>query len=485
MIRLWAALVAMLVLIAAAPITVSVTPERGAAGFSSLRIVQAFAGDHDGETRFQLPDAWAGETGLYDLVRDVQIEGGDLMVHDQPALLIVRHAPGAPLKLGYRVLDGAHGRDGSRASQAAPDFRPRVRRDFFLAVGATIFAEIASREDSAPARFTLIGLPAGAQFAPDLEHPDLTYGKLFSSVLIGGDIRVVDAGEGARLALRGATANKTDTAWRESFTALAQAQRRYWGAVAGPFLVAVLSLPRWSGPNTTVGGSGLGDAFAAFAGADASARDIEEVIGHEMMHSWAPDAISGGAKDDAQRGDYWLSEGVTDWASWRVMMRAKLWTPDDFAAAFNARLGDYDRSRLRLAPNSAITAGFWSDPDARDLAYQRGMLLAVYWDDIVRTRTNGARSFDHVLWRMRDLARAGGPRTAADLPPLAMRDVSGVDIRRDFERYVIAGETAPLGIDIYMPCGFLLRQHGVRQLRLAAALKRGEAEACRRLLAGE
>ena len=234
-----------------------------------------------------------------------------------------------------------------------------------------------------------------------------------------------------------------------------------------------------------MGGSGLGDAFAAFAGADASAADIAEVIGHEMMHSWAPDAIGGVAKDSAQRGDYWLSEGFTDWASWRVMMRAKLWTPDEFAAAFNARLAAYDNSRLRLAPNSTITAGFWSDPDARDLAYQRGMLLALYWDDQVRTRTNGARRFDHVLWRMRDLSRAGDPRTAVALLPQAMREVSGLDIGPDIDRFVIAGEPAPLRMDINVPCGFILARDGVRQLRLAAALKRGEAEACRRLLAGE
>ena len=55
-----------------------------------------------------------------------------------------------------------------------------------------------------------------------------------------------------------------------------------------------------------MGGSGLGNAFAAYAGAgaDASAADIAadiaEVIGHEMMHSWAPDAIGGVAKDSAQ-----------------------------------------------------------------------------------------------------------------------------------------------------------------------------------------
>jgi predicted metalloprotease with PDZ domain len=485
MIRLWAALMAMLALIAAAPVDVTVTPDWTGSRYSALRVAHSFAGDADGETRVQLPSEWAGETGLYDLLRDVLVDGGDLQVNEQPSLLIIRHAPGARLNISYRVLDGANGREGARANVDAPDFRPRVRRDFFLAVGATIFSEIIGRDDGAPARFRLVGLPTGADFASDLEHPGLTYGKLFSSVLIGGDIRVINAGDGARLALRGAVTNKTDAAWRDSFTVIAKAQRHYWGAAAGPFLVTVLTLPRWDGPNTAVGGSGLGDAFAAFAGADASATNIDEVIGHEMMHSWIPDAIGGVAKDEAQRGDYWLSEGFTDWASWRVMMRAKLWGPDDFAAAFNARLGGYDSSRLRTAPNATITAGFWSDPEARDLAYQRGMLLAVHWDDLVRTRTNGARGFDHVLWRMRDLARAGDGRTAADLLVQAMREVSGVDIGGEIERYVVAGDPAPLRLDIFVPCGFILRQDGVRQLRLAAALKRGEAESCRRVLAGE
>jgi hypothetical protein len=37
---------------------------------------------------------------------------------------------------------------------------------------------------------------------------------------------------------------------------------------------------------------------------------------------------------------------------------------------------------------------------------------------------------------------------------------------------------------VFVPCGFVLRQEGVRQLRLAVAAYGAEAEACRRRLAG-
>jgi predicted metalloprotease with PDZ domain len=482
-IRILFILLGALMTMAAAPVDVTVTVE-GQGRISSLKVVQQFDGDSDGETLIQLPNEWAGETGLYELIRDVQIDGGDILPGQPTSQMRIAHAPGAPLQLSYRVLDGANGVAGARTDTDSPDFRPRVRRDFFLAVGATIFSEIAGRDDAGPARFRLAGLPTGMSFASDLEHPNLTYGALFSSVLIGGNIRLVDAGGGARLALVGDVVNKSDIQWRDNFRAIAAAQRDFWGTPAGPFLVTVMSLPRWRGENTALGGAGLGDAFAAFVGADASAADIEEVIGHEMMHSWIPGAIGGLARDGAQIGDFWLSEGFTDWASWRVMMRARLWTPQTFAAAFNARLGAYDSSRLRSAPNQAIIDGFWTNPLARDLAYQRGMLLAAHWDQRIRAQSDGARGLQHVLWRMRELARAQPQASAAALLPQAMRDVAGLSIENDIARHIDRGEPVQLAMDIYVPCGFVLRQDGVRQLRLGSTAYGADSEACRHHLAG-
>lgn len=177
-------------------------------------------------------------------------------------------------------------------------------------------------------------------------------------------------------------------------------------------------------------------------------------MSHEMMHTWVPRRIGRLPDKDAPLV-YWLSEGFTDWTSWRTNVMSGLWQAEDYARAFNESLKAYESSPVRTAPNQRILDDFWRDPDVQQLPYQRGMLLATYWDQRVRAATNEQKSFVHVLREMQRMASVAPDLSgkAVDNLRAAMKTVAGIDIASDIARYVDAGEPVPLARDTFAVCG--------------------------------
>jgi predicted metalloprotease with PDZ domain len=248
---------------------------------------------------------------------------------------------------------------------------------------------------------------------------------------------------------------RNDTEWLNSVREIARSERSYWADTAAPFLVTLLQIPSARPGATTIGGTGRSDAFAMFATRNADAAAADQVIAHEMMHSWIPYLI-GGVPDKDEALAYWLSEGFTDWAARRALVRGGIWQPEYFVKVFNEALHKYDSSPVKGLRNSEVLQRFWQDSLVQKLPYQRGMLLATRWDVQIYRSTQGQRSFHDVLRRMRDLAKQKAERgIAVALLIKAMRDVANLDIASDIEKYVDAGEMLPLDADAFGMCAVL------------------------------
>jgi predicted metalloprotease with PDZ domain len=153
-----------------------------------------------------------------------------------------------------------------------------------------------------------------------------------------------------------------------------------------------------------------------------------------------------------------MSEGFTDWASWRVNVRSGVWSIEDFTNTFNEALAGYDLSPVRNAPNARIVEAYWSDADVQKLPYQRGMLIATLWDHRVRAATGGARNFDDVLLQLQSAARRRPDITAVQLLPYTMRRVAGVEVGVDLTELVAEGRSVELPEDVFAPCGKLVAE---------------------------
>ena len=420
----------------------TLTPLLREGALTAVQFELSFRGEADGETVLALPDTWGGEDALYRGVEALEVvSGAHMREGEEPALRVLTHRPYARIRVRWRVIQDWPGEP--TASQGNP-YRPIVQPGYFHLIGnaALVTPRIA---EATPARLRVRGKPRGWTFASDLEHRGLRLGNVGASVSVGGDFRIVESAD-VRMAIRGQW-RFTDAGFASDVGEIVAGQRRFWGDGASPFLVTVVQLNAPDGW-TSIGGTGLTDAFAFFASPNAEAGPITRTLAHEGMHTWIPGRI-GGMPDENEAVDYWLSEGLTDFYTGRLLVREGLWTPAEFAEDFNAMLRAYAESPVREAPNSRILADFWREPAVRQLPYQRGRLLATMWDAHLRAR---GRDFDEVMREMRRRAETGDPLSAAQMLPVVLSEMR-VDVRSDIAAHADAGRAILLPEDVLAPCG--------------------------------
>ncbi len=425
---------------------------------TALAVEIELRGDASGITRLALPDGWADAKALYRFVRVLRVEGATSVVEDGPALRTIHAPAGAPLVIRYQVVSGY---DHAPDANDGQPFAPIVRPEWFYAFGEALFAVPVGREEDA-ARFTWTGAPAGLSFASDLEHlagarPG-TVDDVRESIVIGGThLKLHTRGDGGgqiRVAIVGEYAF-AEAALLELAFAVIASQRAFWGDHGAPFLIAMAPIEPVSG-RMSIGGTGRSDAFALTVVRDVEIAPLRHLLAHEYFHTWNARQLGEQQEGAAEGLGKWFSEGFTEFYTWRLLLRAGLYTLEDFVAAWNTTLLAYDTSPVRSEPNTRIAADYWNDEAVSKLPYQRGPLLAAIWEQRLRTATAGARDLDDVMLAMRAAVKAAGerklaPDAAGVFGPVYER-LGGPVLAADLERFVVRGEPIVLPADVFGVC---------------------------------
>ena len=236
----------------------------------AVQIDLNFRGEADGETILRLPDHWGGQIELYRAIEGLAVvSGATLRDGEGPAQRLLSHRPNARIHLRYRLIQDW---DGVPRAELGNTYRAVIQPTYFHFVGESAFISPDSANRDTPVRVRVRNLPRGWSFASDLEHEGLKLDRLWSSIAIGGDFRVLrDPETNVRVAMRGSW-SFTDAALMQEVAHIIGGQRSFWDDPASPYLVTVLQL---TGPEgwISVGGTGLGDAFSFFATAN-DARDF-------------------------------------------------------------------------------------------------------------------------------------------------------------------------------------------------------------------
>lgn len=422
---------------------------------TALAVEIRLNGDASGVTRIALPSEWAGARELWRYVRDLEISGARAVREDGPAVREIQAAPGAPLRVRYRVVS-AYDRDPT-ASDGQP-FAPIIRPGWFHVFGEALFAAPKGRE-RAPARFTWSGAPPGFGFASDLEHlagarPGVV-DDVRESVAVGGPGLTVHGDEGGEV--RVASLGEytfSRAAFADLVRTIIGAERAFWGDGSAPFLVVLAPLRKVEG-SMSLGGSGRTDAFTVLMAEDAPAPRLRHLLAHEHFHTWNSDQLGGQQDGAGEFAGKWFSEGFTEFYTRRLLLRAGLFSLEDFVESWNGALLEYAVSPVRDAPNARVMQDYWSVPEVGRLPYARGALLAVLWEERLRRATAGARDLDDVLLAMRARVRAAERKLAPDaagLFPQVYRELGGPDLAEDLARLVDRGETISLPEDAFGAC---------------------------------
>jgi predicted metalloprotease with PDZ domain len=437
------------------PISYRITPVLLKDGSRALDVRMRLSGDADGETELFLPSIWAGSSELWRHVKGLEIRGAKSLggSYDKP---VARHRPGARLRLRYRIVS-AYSQDPGFAYEKA---RPMVRPDWFFVHGESMFAVPGDSQDR-PAQFRWGKLPKGWTVASDLDHlqgKPTTLANLINSVAIGGSkLRLVRRdlrGAPLRVALLGDWKFTADQL-ADTVTPIIAAEDEFWGDRSSPYLVAMAPLGELpSGLSYT--GTGRTDGFSIASTSAFELRQAVRFLGHENMHSWVPIAL-GGMPEEDEATDYWFSEGFNDYLASKVLLRAGIWTLEEWAADKNETLLRYGQSPAKTADGAEIAKRFWTDSAVQQVSYDRGHLLAAKLDSEIAARSEGKQSLEGVL-RSQRRAAEGSPELAVALFRKTLREETGIDIDPDLDRYARRGEPLLLPADLLGECARLVTE---------------------------
>lgn len=362
----------------AATVDYLVTPVIGPAGLEALEIRIGLIGDADGSTAIALPDRWAGSTGLHLAVLGLTVTGGTLDAGAAPARRSVTHAPNARLVLRYRLGPPTPAEPGLDFEKARPVLRP----DWFYLHGEGGFV-VPEGRGAAPARFRWGALPSGWRTAATLDAPDSgrTVDQLVNSILIGGtDLRLFErrvGGRPVRLALRGRWPF-ADAALADAVARIVGAENSYLGSGAIPYLVTLAPLRGGEIGAISTGGTGRAGGFALASTTNVGLDQLLFTLAHEYGHRWFGRAFGPTAAPEGV--EYWFTEGFGDFVAGQVLVRAGLWSVEDYARHLNRVLLRYRSSGALTLPNPVLAERFWSDQDAMQMHYDRGHLFALILD---------------------------------------------------------------------------------------------------------
>lgn len=440
---------------AAPPIAYKVTPVLAADGTRTLRVDMRLRGDEDGETQLALPDVWAGSNELWRHLGPLRVRGAT-SVSGTAAERLVRHRPGARLRVRY-ILSSAWQEDPGFAYEKA---RPLIRPSWFFVHGESLFA-VPAGDQARAARFRWGKLPKGWKVASDLDHlggKPTTLANLINSVAIGGSgLKVVHRdlrGAPLRVALLGEW-DFTAEQLAEMVTPIIAAQDAFWGDKSSPFLVALAPLGTLpAGLSYT--GTGRADAFSIASTSAFNPREARRFLAHEYGHSWVPYSL-GAMPEENEAVDYWFSEGFNDYLATKVLLRYGIWNLAEWAADKNETLIRYGTSPAKTVDGAEIARRFWSDPAVQQVSYDRGHLLAARLDADIGTRSNGGESLEGVLRAQRH-ASAGNSELATTLFRQVLREKTGINIEPDLERHARRGEPLILPETLFGDCARLVTE---------------------------
>lgn len=437
------------------PISYKMTPVAQPDGSRALDVEMRLRGDPDGETELFLPSVWAGSSELWRYATRLEIRGARSLggTYDRP---LIRHRPGARLKIRYRIVS-AYAEDPGFAYEKA---RPMVRPDWFFVHGETVFAAPGG-DQARPARFRWGKLPKGWTVASDLDHLEgkpTTLANMINSVAIGGvGLRIVRRdlrGAPLRVAILGDWSFTPDQL-ADTVTPIVAAEDAFWEERSSPFLVAMAPLGDLpSGLSYT--GTGRTDAFSIASTSAFELKQAVRFLAHEYMHSWVPIALGGMPEEDEAR-DYWFSEGFNDYLAAKVLLRAGIWSLAEWAADKNDTLLRYGQSPAKTADGAEIARRFWTDSAVQQVSYDRGHLLAAKLDSEIAGRSGGRQTLEGVLRIQRKTAEKS-EALATELFRKTLREETGIDIEPDLELYARRGEPLLLPADLLGDCARLVTE---------------------------
>jgi len=189
-----------------------------------------------------------------------------------------------------------------------------------------------------------------------------------------------------------------------------------------------------------------------------SEQELPNLAAHEFFHLWNVKRIRPATLDpvDYTKEQYtralWFAEGVTSTYAAYTLVRAQLWTNDQFYLDLSQQISDLEArpaNRWQSAEESSLDAWLekyplYNRPQESVSYYAKGQVLGVLLDILIRDRSNNEKSLDDVM-RAMNLEFAKQNKTYRDSLDvrLTAEKIAGGSFEDFFRRYVSRAEALP------------------------------------------
>ena len=430
-------------------------PLVGVKGLNALEVEVRFAGNRQGQSTFTLPSDAIGGHERWTYLSDFEGHGVRIIASAKDRR-IFQYRPGAAVTVRYRVRSAYVENPTTGDYFAGPAILPH----WFAALGEFVFI-VPEHGELTPVTFEWKPGPTHWNCLSNLDHPSTkepptVAGLLASSIIASRDLKVVERpifGGVLRMAAVGSWNVPIDRD-ADLVANIASVQRAFWGDITGPMTVTTVAL---TGPGQGNGGVGRYRGFAQYVSAGTTPGQQLRTVAHEHIHSWIPGRLGEMPSGNDEAAMYWFSEGFAEFYTERTLLRAGIWSLEDFIRDLNDTLAAYAANPNNRQPNDWTSARFWSDNATQRIPYLRGNLFAYLLDNHIRQASDHAIDLDRVIFRMRDRwVSAPTDHRPGVLENLkaSYHDLLGSDDQLDalIESHLTKGAFIQLPIDMFGQC---------------------------------
>src|SRR5687767_11556239 len=416
-----------------------------------LLVGLTFQGDSSGQSRLLLPLEWARGVELYKNIRNIQSLSEDVKVEDtkEPHIKTVHHRPNQRVSLTYEVVSQPPGTPLTRAVY----HNPVVRSSYFYVMGQALWV-YPDMPEKTPLQLSLHWKNISEGWAlinsfgagQPRQKVNVTLNDFRRGTFLAGDYRIKRFMVNRRpvYAVTRGSFGFSDEEFNDTVKQLMQFTRDLWNSHDFPHYYVVL-LPTDESVEIRAG-EGRTNSFSLYLSKDfTTLSEHLRTLAHELFHAWNPQRLGdfeviGGVEDERL---YWFSEGVTDYYASVLLLRAGLISLEDYVAGYNSLTKEYYTSPIRLLTVAEMVRKRQTSYEVDRLFYKRGALLAHYWDNAIRSRTNNKSSLDDVMRSLLKSAKARGVSLSHKRIADALRPYLGEKGVSDIEKYIDRGELVP------------------------------------------
>ncbi|UZR96643.1 M1 family aminopeptidase [Chondrinema litorale] len=363
--------------------------------------------------------------------------------------VIFYHPDNQKIEINYDIID-THTPEQKVIGEM---FRPIISDSYFFSLSHTLFLkpETDKEEKSIIMSVTLEKNPAFPMyftFAPELKPGKtvkLNLEEGMDALVCGATDLHIETREldGIKnyIVLRIREDNKYNLdRFMNYFDAFIPAMNDFWGNLEGDYYSLIAS-PFLDIDYHDISGTAFNNGFHVKYSGDTilANNEVVSTISHEIMHRFiGAGTVSLGTEHQ------WFDEGFNDYTTWYLLAKSGITTQEDFKNSIEQTYKELADNPVNNTPNSEVMKRFWEGKYYKHLPYQRGAMFAAYLDKRITDLSNGTKSFQDFMSRLKATSeQKEALLTVDDFITVASEFIPKEEIAASLNSYIINGELIP------------------------------------------